>query len=193
MKSRLIFYFNTIFEIRETKTKQVFIYIFLCVSVSDDSDGGLLVRALISSWVMMCVCARSGCCKVWQVDSSNGGVNETVEGLPNKTPHTSTNSCSFFNSFPFFFLSFTRIILFYFFPNYILSSSRFFCLFPTSIERAKQKQWASRSFGWLNDHRWWLLFVAFENVSQFSVFKRGLVDGYSSHSISSIFLGSFWI
>lgn len=31
--------------------------------------------------------------------------------------------------FLFFFLSFTRIILFYFFPNYILSSSRFFFCF----------------------------------------------------------------
>ena len=46
MKNRLIFYFNIIFYIR--KKKQVFIYIF-CVSVGDDSDGGLLVRALISS------------------------------------------------------------------------------------------------------------------------------------------------
>jgi hypothetical protein len=167
MKSRLIFYFNTIFEIRETKTKQVFIYIFLCVSVSDDSDGGLLVRALISSWVMMCVCARSGCCKVWQVDSSNGGVNETVEGLPNKTPHTSTNSCSFFNSFPFFFFEFYSYYFILFLSKLYFIEFSIFFLFPTSIERSKQKQWASRSFGWLNDHRWWLLFVAFENVSQF--------------------------
>jgi hypothetical protein len=149
MKSRLIFYFNTIFEIRETKTKQVFIYIFLCVSVSDDSDGGLLVRALISSWVMMCVCARSGCCKVWQVDSSNGGVNETVEGLPNKTPHTSTNSCSFFNSFPFFFFEFYSYYFILFLSKlYFIEFSIFFCFRLRSRGQNKNNEPAGVSVDW---------------------------------------------
>ena len=144
MKNRLIFYFNIIFYIRKKKTS--FYLYFLCVCWWWQWWWLTGTCAYLFMSHDVCLLVRD----VVRFDRWTAATAELTKPLKDfQTRHHTRRQTLVRSSTLFlFFFSFTRIILFYFFPNYILSSSRFFCFRLRSRGQNKNNEPAVVSVDW---------------------------------------------
>lgn len=145
-------WFSQFFPGRKGEKKEnpvLFIYLF---SVGDDSDGGLLLVRLslpVSHDVCLCCC---GCCKVWQVDSSSGWVTKPLKDFHTRRPVRFSSSTLFF-------------LLAFLLSSSICSDSHFL-----DISSLEERNNEPACLGWLNGHRWWLLFCVCVFLKTFLIF-----------------------